>query len=119
MKLDLWTNRLTSEQRETFARDGYLVVPEALSAQLIERLLGAINEQTKNSDSYHNVADILARHPAFLDLVDVETVRKANKGPVGAWRAERRWGFGGRLRRRRPVPGRWGREPGRPWNPGR
>ncbi len=66
---------LTDDERERFChRQGYLVVPDALSPQETARLAAAVDrhgaEGPKTGQASLNVADILGRDDAFLDLID-------------------------------------------------
>jgi len=67
---------LRPEQRKSLDEDGYLVVPDALSSDRIAALNAAIDRAVgpDGKDRPHNRAAILGLDPAFLDLVDLETI---------------------------------------------
>ncbi len=80
---------LTPDERDHFARSGYLVVPDALSPALVERLRHAVDRVAALSDdarsspraapdlaptTARNLADILGRDDAFLELLDCPRV---------------------------------------------
>ena len=61
--------------KEEFEEQGYIEIPDALSAQQVERLAAAIDKLTARSPGQiHNVADIFGKHDAFLELLDLPTV---------------------------------------------
>jgi ectoine hydroxylase-related dioxygenase (phytanoyl-CoA dioxygenase family) len=61
--------------KEEFEEQGYIEVPDALTAQQVERLVAAIDKLTARApDRIHNVADIFGKHDAFLELLDLPTV---------------------------------------------
>jgi ectoine hydroxylase-related dioxygenase (phytanoyl-CoA dioxygenase family) len=73
--------QLTSEQRQSFARDGFLVVPNALSQEKVERLLDAgdrlaeplLRRPKMTGRPEYNHLDLrpgLLREAALFDLVD-------------------------------------------------
>lgn len=60
---------------EEFDEHGYTVIPNALAANQVHALLGALDDLTGNQPSrIHNVADIFGAHDEFLDLIDLSTV---------------------------------------------
>ncbi len=78
---------LTAEERaDFFERKGYLVVPEALSAEQIERLRAAVDRLAAEAAAAGsgaaagagapsiNLADLLGRDDAFLELIDCPRV---------------------------------------------
>ena len=66
---------ISDSARETFERQGYITIPDALSAQQVAHLCSAIDELTaRDPDKIHNVADIFGKHDAFLELLDLPTV---------------------------------------------
>src|SRR5437868_5106749 len=69
--------RLTEDERQTFAEQGFLVVRSALDAGAIDRLIAAIDrvdarERTPEHgrDRLLSFANILPEDDAFLDLID-------------------------------------------------
>lgn len=65
---------MSSSQREFFAQQGYLVLPNALSGKHCESLKSAASAMHVDTDAPLNMADILARDDAFLDLIDIPHV---------------------------------------------
>lgn len=70
---------LTRDERdEFFARKGYLVVPDALSPAQVARMREAVDRLTEDGPKPGqltiNVADILGKDDAFLDLIDCPRV---------------------------------------------
>lgn len=64
-----------SSAKEEFEEQGYIAIPDALTAQQSGRLIAAIDKLTaRNPDRIHNVADIFGRHDAFIELLDLPTV---------------------------------------------
>jgi ectoine hydroxylase-related dioxygenase (phytanoyl-CoA dioxygenase family) len=69
---------LTEDQRERFERDGFLVIPDALSEPLVERLLLAVDrcyekglrEEGLNERGYWQMRNCLMEDEAFLPLLD-------------------------------------------------
>ena len=58
-----------------FRQNGFAVIENALTSDMLSGLSGALDELTGSTPGQiHNVADILGRHPAFLGLIDVPTV---------------------------------------------
>ena len=72
---------LTCSEREAFERDGYLVVPDALPADLIEALIPVADRidregrEAQNAESLArmNHYDIIGRDPRLLTLLDYPT----------------------------------------------
>jgi ectoine hydroxylase len=61
--------------KEEFEEQGYIAIPDALSAEQVARLVDAIDSLTARApDKIHNVADIFGKHDAFLELLDLPTV---------------------------------------------
>lgn len=61
--------------KEEFEEQGYIAIPNALSAAQVARLVNAIDSLTARApDKIHNVADIFGRHDAFVELLDLPTV---------------------------------------------
>lgn len=67
---------MNASQRSSLDRDGYLVVPDALSPTHLSSVHAAIDRSigSEGKGREHNRAAILGMDLAFLDLVDVETV---------------------------------------------
>jgi ectoine hydroxylase-related dioxygenase (phytanoyl-CoA dioxygenase family) len=70
---------LTREERDDFFRHkGYLIVPDALSPEAVERTRAAVDrlaaENPRPDQVTINIADILGRDDAFLDLIDCPRV---------------------------------------------
>lgn len=66
---------LAPGEREDFARDGYLVVRDALGPEKVSRLVAALGDVTGEWPGVaHNVADVLGRHEELLDLVDLPAI---------------------------------------------
>ena len=64
--------------KDEFEEHGYITIPDALSAQQVDRLVAAIDKLTARApDRIHNVADIFGKHDAFLELLDLPTVLPA------------------------------------------
>jgi ectoine hydroxylase-related dioxygenase (phytanoyl-CoA dioxygenase family) len=60
---------------QDFRENGFAIVENALSADQVSALVAALDELTgRDAERIHNVADILGRHDAFLDLVDLPGV---------------------------------------------
>jgi ectoine hydroxylase len=68
----------TAERADFFEHKGYLVVPDALSPALVERVKAAVDrlaaEGTSSGQPARNLADILGRDDAFLELIDCPRV---------------------------------------------
>ncbi|RKH13170.1 hypothetical protein D7X74_22280 [Corallococcus sp. CA047B] len=64
----------TAEERSFFEREGYLVVPDALSPAQVQRLVDVIDrcgrEDGAQPGRFYNQVDILGRDDAFVELVD-------------------------------------------------
>lgn len=61
--------------KEEFEEQGYIAIPDALSAEQVARLVDAIDSLTARApDKIHNVADIFGKHDAFLELLDLPSV---------------------------------------------
>lgn len=67
-----------AERADFFDHKGYLVVPDALSPELVERVKAAVDrlaaEGAAAGQPARNVADILGRDDAFLELIDCPRV---------------------------------------------
>src|SRR5688572_3994493 len=67
-----------SEREDLFQRKGYLVVPDALSPAAVERTRAAVDrlasENPRPDQITINIADILGKDDAFLDLIDCPKV---------------------------------------------
>ena len=64
-----------SPYEKEFDDMGYVVVPEALSADHVARLNDVLDELTRHdSTRIHNVADILRLSNEFVDMIDLPTV---------------------------------------------
>ena len=95
------TTALTPQQVEQYHRDGYLVLPNLLSAQEVEELVQHNAEQSEAQKSYglqgHQQDDIyrkVAHHPAITgpaaqlsegapEIVQTMYMNKATKGSAG------------------------------------
>ena len=64
----------TDEERAFFNREGYLVVEDALSPQMVERLTQAVDRCGHGSGGFHNRMDIFGLDDTFLELVDMPKV---------------------------------------------
>jgi len=73
---------LTDRQRDLFERDGYLVVENALDADLVSRLTDAVDRvwtahrdppPVAGADPLHLLA-FVGRDPAFIELLDHEPI---------------------------------------------
>lgn len=66
------------ERADFFTRQGYLVIPDALPAELVRRARAAVDriaaENPRPDQVTINIADILGRDDAFLDLIDCPRV---------------------------------------------
>lgn len=68
----------SSSLRDEFEEQGYITIPDALTAQQTDRLVAAIDKLTTRAPNrIHNVADIFGKHDAFLELLDLPTVLPA------------------------------------------
>jgi ectoine hydroxylase len=73
--------KLTEEQRQQFARDGFLVVPDALPPAMVERLLAAVDrlyeqglcEKGLSKVNHWELRNCLPADDLFLELVDWPT----------------------------------------------
>ncbi len=67
-----------SERAEFFEHKGYLVIPDALPPDVIQRVRGAVERLSedgpKPGQSTVNIADILGKDDAFLELIDCPRV---------------------------------------------
>jgi hypothetical protein len=77
MDTDCLRYALTAEERQQFETEGYLIVPDALPATQIERLLAAVDrldaEERRNRLGPHDglfYPNFVWRDPAFVELVD-------------------------------------------------
>ena len=79
---------LTQEERDDFFQHkGYLVIPDALSPGVVERTREAVDrlarEHPRPGQITVNIADILGRDDAFLDLIDCPRVLPKIWGVLG------------------------------------
>ena len=85
---------LTAEERESWARDGFLRVPNAVPAELLRRARAAVAEVLANKDDIHhegggkgsrrlNLHGLMGRDPAFLELVDLHSTFPKILGLMG------------------------------------
>lgn len=79
---------LTQEERaDFFKHKGYLVIPDALSPGVVERTREAVDrlarENPRPGQVTVNIADILGRDDAFLDLIDCPRVLPKIWGVLG------------------------------------
>ena len=66
---------LTAEEKDFFNRHGYLIVEDALSNKMINRLHVALGNLMQGKEVRPlNKADILGDEDAFLDLIDLSTL---------------------------------------------
>lgn len=70
---------LTPDERDDFFKHkGYLVIPDALSPEVVERTRAAVDrlarEHPRPDQVTVNIADILGRDDSFLDLIDCPRV---------------------------------------------
>lgn len=67
-----------AERADFFHHKGYLVVPDALDPDVLERARGAVDRLARDNPRpgqlTTNIADILGRDDAFLDLIDCPKV---------------------------------------------
>ena len=61
-------------QVDQFERDGYLVIPDVLSSEKVDRLNAAIDELTAEEEPSvaHNIATV--NHPELASLIDEPTI---------------------------------------------
>jgi len=64
----------TEEERKAFFTKGYLIVPDALSPQMVERLTQAVDRCGHGGGGFHNRLDILGMDDIFCDLIDLPKV---------------------------------------------
>ena len=70
--------QLSDEQRQAFERDGYLVVPDALAPDMVERLLAVVDRRYREGESRDGLNDrgfwqernCLPSDDIFLELLD-------------------------------------------------
>lgn len=73
------THCLSNEERDAFERDGYLLVPDALSPAVVDKLTGlvdALGDERANEieeDGRLHLRDFLRTDHAFMDLLDWPT----------------------------------------------
>lgn len=73
-----------AEALESFDRDGFLVIPEAIEATHATQINSILDEIADESpDKIHNVADILGLHDRFLDLIDLPAVLPVIQAKLG------------------------------------
>ncbi|MDP9164533.1 MAG: phytanoyl-CoA dioxygenase family protein [Actinomycetota bacterium] len=65
----------TQEQWETFERDGFLAIPDAIGGDDVQRYLGAAEELRRRNPAYDpahafRLANVLPEHPDLEDLID-------------------------------------------------
>lgn len=88
---DWAAHRLTETERETFERDGFLLLRGALDAHVTERVLAAAHRhdaqyrQHPGVSAHHvlNLHDLIGRDDIFLELVDHATVFPKVFGVLG------------------------------------
>lgn len=69
---------LTQEQRDSFAENGYIIIPDALSPAMLGRLTDAVDRlyeeglraQGHNARGYWEMRNCIGQDPAFLELLD-------------------------------------------------
>ena len=63
-------------QVDQFERDGYLVVPDVLSPEKVDRLNAAIDEVLAEEEPSvaHNIYHCINRHPELASLIDEPTI---------------------------------------------
>jgi ectoine hydroxylase len=69
---------LAPEQRQSFEDNGYLIIPNALDAAMVERLTSAVDRlyedglraQGHNTRGYWEMRNCIGQDPAFLELLD-------------------------------------------------
>ena len=65
----------TPEEREQFNRDGFLVIPNAISPELVEKLSQAIDRNRDDpAQGFFNRVDIFGLDDVFLELIDTPKV---------------------------------------------
>ncbi len=84
---------LTEEERETFEREGYLIVEDALPAETVDSLIGTVDRCYRDNlltdvvestiKGYVAAPNFLAAAPAFFDLVDYERILPKVWGILG------------------------------------
>jgi hypothetical protein len=76
-----------AERDDFFKHKGYLVIPDALSPEVVERTREAVDrlarENPRSGQVTINIADILGRDDAFLDLIDCPRVFPKIWGVLG------------------------------------
>ena len=66
---------LTPQQEKEFHEQGYLIIPDALSPTHVSRLIGVLDEFSKQKpEKIYNEADILGLSDEFLDMIDLASV---------------------------------------------
>ncbi len=89
MSPDCLQHRLTADQRHFFETQGYLVIENALDADMLARLIAAADridarERTaENQTKLLSFTNIVHEDPAFLDLIDLPTVYPKIWGILG------------------------------------
>lgn len=69
---------------QQFRDNGFLIIDGALKADQVDRLTTALEELTDaGSNKIYNVADILGKHDAFLDLIDLPKVLPVIRALLG------------------------------------
>ena len=82
---------LTDEERNHFEQHGYLYVPNALSSEMVERLLNAVEKLYSDAlvtgkakpDIHWGMSNFIGVDDAFLDLVDMSTTLPKVWGILG------------------------------------
>lgn len=108
-----------AERQDFFERKGYLVIPDALDPELVQRVRAAVDRLAKDGPRPGqitiNIADILGRDDAFLELIDCPRVFPKIWGILG-WNI---WVQHSHLVVNPPVPTPSGmRDPGEPFKYG-
>ena len=64
-------------QVDQFERDGYLVLPDVLSSEKVDRLNTAIDEVLAEEEPSvaHNIYHCIDRHPELASLIDEPTIQ--------------------------------------------
>lgn len=77
----------TAEERAFFEKEGYLIVPDALSPEQVETLSATIDRCSRlegyKGDQFYNRVDILGQDDAFVQLVDNPPVLAKVSGLLG------------------------------------
>ena len=80
---------LTPAERESFDRDGYLVIPNAIPSSLNDQLIGCVDRVDRRERSEEltgrllSVTDVVKEDPVMLDLLDLPTTFPKVWGTLG------------------------------------